>query len=127
MIAIPVFGYKSHISIDRRYGFIRAAAVTSASHPDGRMLRQVIDRQNTGSEVWADSAYRSQRNEAWLDERMLTSRIHRRKPKGKSMPIAIARANAAKFGPGSSMCSPIRRTGSACSSAPSASRGRRQN
>ena len=96
MIAIPVFGYKSHISIDRRYGFIRAAAVTSASHPDGRMLRQVIDRQNTGSEVWADSAYRSQRNEAWLDERMLTSRIHRRKPRGKSMPIAIARANAAK-------------------------------
>jgi IS5 family transposase len=96
MIATPVFGYKSHISIDRRYGFIRAAAVTSASHPDGRMLRQVIDRENTGSEVWADSACRSQSNEAWLADRMLTSRIHRRKPKGKSMPIATARANAAK-------------------------------
>ena len=96
MIALPVFGYKSHISIDRRYGFIRAAAVTSASHPDGRMLRQVIDRQNTGSEVWADSAYRSQSNEAWLADRMLTSRIHRRKPKGKPMPSATARANAAK-------------------------------
>ena len=74
MIALPVFGYKSHISIDRRYGFIRAAAVTSAAHPDGRMLRQVIDRENTGSEVWADSAYRSQSNEAWLADRMLTSR-----------------------------------------------------
>jgi IS5 family transposase len=96
MIAIPVFGYKSHISIDRRHGFIRAAAVTSASHPDGRMLRQVIDRENTGSEIWADSAYRSQSNEAWIADRMLTSRIHRRKPKGKSMPIATARANAAK-------------------------------
>ena len=80
MIALPVFGYKSHISIDRRYGFIWAAAVTSASHPDGRMLRQVIDRQNTGSEVWADSAYRSQGNEAWLAGRMLTSRIHRQWP-----------------------------------------------
>lgn len=96
MIAIPVFGYKSHISIDRRYGFIRAAAVTSASHPDGRMLRQVIDRQNTGSEVWADSAYRSQGNEAWLADRLLTSRIHRRKPNGKAMPVAIARTNATK-------------------------------
>ena len=41
---------------------------------------------------WTDLA----QAEAWLDERMLTSRIHRRKPKGKSMPIAIARANAAK-------------------------------
>ncbi|WIJ27136.1 transposase [Devosia sp. RR2S18] len=82
--------------MDRRYGFIRAAAVTSANHPDGRTLRQVIDRQNTGSEVWADSAYRSQSNEAWLADRMLTSRIHGRKPKGKPMPIATARANAAK-------------------------------
>lgn len=77
-------------------GFIRAAAVTSASHPGGRMLRQVTDRQNTGSEVWANSAYRSQSNEAWLSERMLTSRIHRRKPKGKPMPTATARANAVK-------------------------------
>lgn len=96
MIATPVFGYKSQFSINRRHGFIRAAAVTSASHPDGRMLRQVIDRENTGSEVWADSAYRLQSNEAWLAERMLTSRIHRRKPKGKPMPIATARANAVK-------------------------------
>ena len=39
MIAIPTFGYKSHIAIDRRYGFIRSFAVTSAAHGDGRMLR----------------------------------------------------------------------------------------
>jgi len=31
MIAVPVFGYKSHISIDRRFGFIRESVVTSAS------------------------------------------------------------------------------------------------
>ena len=30
-IAIPVPGYKSHIAIDRRYGFIRAYAVTDAA------------------------------------------------------------------------------------------------
>lgn len=95
MIAIPVFGYKSHISIDRRYGFIRGAAVTSASSPDGQMLRQVTDRMNTGSEVRTDSAYRSRSNEAWLEDRMLTCRIHRRKPKGKPMPIVSVRANAA--------------------------------
>lgn len=96
MIALPVFGYKSHITIDRRYGFIRGAAVTASTAADGRMLRQVIDRENTGSDVWADSAYRSQSNEKWLADRMLTSRIHRRKPKGKPMPKTMARANAAK-------------------------------
>ncbi|MFC6623821.1 IS5 family transposase [Novosphingobium panipatense] len=96
MIALPVFGYKSHISIDRRFGFIREMAVTSASAADGRLLRQVVTTDNTGSEVWADSAYRSKRNEKWLSDRMLTSRIHRRKPKGKPMRKATARANAAK-------------------------------
>ncbi|WP_255540007.1 transposase [Acidiphilium sp. C61] len=37
-IALPVFGYKSHIAIDRRFGFIHESAVTSAAQPDGRML-----------------------------------------------------------------------------------------
>ena len=86
----------SHISIDRRFGFIRESAVTSASAADGRQLRRLISRENTASDVWADSAYRSQRNEKWLAERMLTSRVHRRKPAGKPMPGNVARANAKK-------------------------------
>jgi transposase, IS5 family len=96
MIAVPVFGYKSHIGIDRRHGFIREAAVTSASAADGRMLRQLVTTDNTSSEVWADSAYRSQKNEKWLASKMLASRIHRRKPTGKPMPEATAKANARK-------------------------------
>jgi IS5 family transposase len=95
-IALPVFGYKSHIAIDRRFGFIRESAATSASHADGRMLPRLVTTDNTSSEVWADSAYRSQKNEKWLASRMLVSRIHRRKPAGKPMPQNIARANAAK-------------------------------
>jgi hypothetical protein len=69
-IATPVFGYKSHISIDRRFGFIRKAAVTSAVESDGRQLRRVIDTANTASNVWADSACRSTTNEAWLKANM---------------------------------------------------------
>lgn len=128
MIALPVFGYKNHISIDRRYWFIRAGEVISAAHADGRMLRHVI-AENRSSEVWADTEYRPTTNEAWLADRMLTSRVHRRKPKGKPMPKATACANAAKFAirPGSSMCSRSRKTGSGCSSAPSASSGQSRN
>ncbi len=95
-IALPVFGYKSHIAIDRRFGFIRECAVTSASHADGRMLPKLATTQNTSSELWADSAYRSQKNEKWLASKMLVSRIHRRKPAGRPMPQNIARANAGK-------------------------------
>jgi IS5 family transposase len=95
-IATPVFGYKSHISIDRRYGFIRKAKVTSAAQSDGRQLAHVIDTNNTAGDVWADTAYRSKKNERWLARNMLKSRIHHRKPKGKAMPEKTARANAAK-------------------------------
>lgn len=95
-IALPVFGYKSHIVIDRRFGFIRGCAVTSASHADGRMLPKLVTTKNTSSEVWADSAYRSRKNEKWLASKMLVSRIHRRKPAGRPMPKHIARANAGK-------------------------------
>lgn len=95
-IAVPVFGYKSHIAIDRRYGFIRESAVTAASAADGRMLRHLVTTENTSSEVWADSSYRSRKNETWLASKSLTSRIHRRKPAGKPMPPATARANARK-------------------------------
>ena len=96
MIATPTFGYKSHISIDRRFGFIRASVTTSAADADGRQLRHVISTENTGSDVWADSAYCSQSNEQWLAKRMPTSRIHQRKPKGKPMTEATRRANARK-------------------------------
>ena len=96
MIAVPVFGYKSHMAIDRRFGFIRTAAVTTASAADGRMLKRLVTTENTSSEVWADSAYRSRSHEKWLAGKMLASRIHRRKPAGKPMPPVTARANARK-------------------------------
>lgn len=95
-IAIPTFGYKSSVSICRTFGFIRKAKVTDAARFDGRMLRDVVTSANTASDVWADTAYRSQANEAWLKRQSRVSRIHRKKPRGKPMPERTARANAAK-------------------------------
>ena len=95
-IAIPYYGYKSHIAIDRRYRFIRTCVVTNAARYDGHILPEVITRDNTSSEVWADSAYRSQDNEAFLKENSLLSRIHRKKPRGKPMPAHISRGNGTR-------------------------------
>jgi transposase, IS5 family len=95
-IAIPSFGYKSSVSICRTFGFIRKCKVTDGARFDGRMLRDVVTNDNTASDVWADTAYRSQANEAWLKRQSRVSRIHRRKPRGKPMPEPTARANAAK-------------------------------
>ena len=60
------------------------------------MLRRLVTTENTSGNVWADSAYRSRKNEKWLSPKMLRSQIHRRKPTGKPMPPATARANAKK-------------------------------
>ena len=95
-IAIPSFGYKSSISICRTFGFIRKCKVTDGARFDGRMLRDVVTSDNTASDVWADTAYRSQANEAWLKRQSRVSRIHRKKPRGKPMPDHVRRGNATK-------------------------------
>lgn len=92
-IAVPAFGYKNCASIDRRHGFIRSFNVTSASAYDGAQLRNVLDKNNIGSTVWADTAYRSKKNEAWLERHRYFSDIHHKKPKGRPMSEAMARAN----------------------------------
>ena len=95
-IAIPSFGYKSSISICRTFGFIRKCKVTDGARFDGRMLRDVVTSDNTASDVWADTAYRSQANEAWLKRQARVSRIHRKKPRGKPISERTSKANAAK-------------------------------
>jgi transposase, IS5 family len=65
-LAIPAFGYKNHVSIDRCHGLIRKWTATDAAAYDGARPAEVLDRENTASEVWADTAYRSAKNEEHL-------------------------------------------------------------
>jgi IS5 family transposase len=95
-IMVPAFGYKNHLSTDRRHGLIRKWTVTDAAATDGRRLAEVIDRSNTASPVWADTAYRSRQNEGLISRLGLASRIHFRKPPGKPMPEPARQANAAR-------------------------------
>ena len=73
-----------------------AARPQSAAHEGARLREGLIDIANTASEVWADSAYRSAANERFLDKAGKVSRIHHKKPRGKPMPHAVSRANAAR-------------------------------
>ena len=122
-IAIPSFGYKSSIAICRRYGFIRRGKVTNGARFDGRMLRDVVINDNTASNVWADTAYRSRSNEAWLTSigRVRSPRAGRcqRAPRAPTPP-------SPPCVPASTTCSPGRRTRWRCSSAPSALRAPRR-
>lgn len=46
--------------------------------------------------MWADSAYRSKQNEAFMETQGFVSHVHRRKPAGKPMPDHIRRGNATR-------------------------------
>src|SRR6202045_5333805 len=74
-LAVPAFGYKNHLGIDRRHRLIRRWTVTDAARYDGALLSELIDRNNTAGDVWADTAYRSKANEKFLADRLLRSQI----------------------------------------------------
>ncbi len=74
-LAIPEFGYQNHISADRRHRLIRRWLVTDAAAHAGTRLADLLDPGNTAAGVWADTGYRSIKNEYLLRQRMLVSHI----------------------------------------------------
>ena len=46
--------------------------------------------------MWADTGYRSQKNETFVARNGFVSPIHRKKPKGKAMPEVVRRTNNTK-------------------------------
>jgi transposase, IS5 family len=93
-IAVPIFGYKSHLGIDRAHGLIRTWTVTHAAAHEGGQLGALLDAANTASGVWADTAYRSAVNLELLARRGRVGHLQRKKPRGKPMPRHVAHGNA---------------------------------
>ena len=90
------YGYKNHISIDRKHKLIRRYAETDASVHDSQKLDEVLDKANTSNEVWADSAYRSVESEAKLKAKGYMSRIHRRGARNHPLPKRQQAANTTR-------------------------------
>jgi len=87
------FGYKNHVNVDRRHKLIRRYQVTDAAVHDSQVIDDVIDDDNTASDVWADSAYRSAEIEAKLAEKGLRSRIHRKAHRNRPLTKRETQAN----------------------------------
>ena len=71
-------GTKNHVNVDRRHKLIRRDTVSDAAVHDSQAIEDVLDDDNTASDVWADSACRSAEIEKKLENRGLKSRIHRK-------------------------------------------------
>src|SRR3712207_2043111 len=90
------YGYKNHVSIDRRHELVRRYAVTDAARHDSQELDALLDPDNTASDVWADSAYRSAAIERRLAERGRTSRIHRRPARNRPLTARARQGNTTR-------------------------------
>ncbi len=83
-VAISVFGYQNHISIDRGFGLIRKWSATDAAAYEGSRLREgLLDKSNKAAGVWADTAYHSTANEAFKEKNGLRSHCIARSPRGE--------------------------------------------
>ena len=90
------YGYKNHVSVDRKHKIIRRYSETDASVHDSQKLDEVLDKSNTSNEVWADSAYRSAETEAKLKEQGYKSRIHRRSVRNHALSERQQAANTTR-------------------------------
>jgi len=90
------FGYKNHINIDAEHGFIRRYHVTAAWVHDSQALGAVLDPDNSGGEVWADSAYRDEKVEVGLAALGHVSQIHERAYRNRPLTEEQKAANRSK-------------------------------
>ena len=96
---------KQHLRIKQFYGTSENAVktqiwiavsvyrVTDAAVHDSQVVEDILDPDNTASDVWADSAYRSAEIEAKLEDKGLKSRIHRKGHRDKPLSEREKRGN----------------------------------
>ena len=79
------YGDKNHINVDRRHKLVRDHDVSDAAVHDSQVLDQILDDDNTASDVRADSADRSAEIKEKLKDKGLRSRIHRKGKRNKPL------------------------------------------
>ena len=128
-LAIPVFGYQNHISLDRGFGFIRKWSATDAAAYEGRRLRDgLLDKPTRrGASGQTPLTDRPPTRSSWKGTASSAMSIvrGRRGARCRKRSGAPTTPNQ-KSVRASSMSSPSRRIGWVCSSGPSGSRERRR-
>jgi IS5 family transposase len=90
------YGYKDHVKVDTDSKLIKAYEVTDASVHDSQVVGQLLDKTDAGTDLHADSAYRSAEIEQTLQERRVRSRIHEKAYRDQPLTNAQIRSNRAK-------------------------------
>ena len=90
------YGYKNHVSTDRRHKLVRRYTVTDAATHDSQVIGELLDPDNTASLVWGDKAYRSKEIEELLESLGYKSRIMRKGSAAKKLTKREEQGNRTK-------------------------------
>jgi IS5 family transposase len=73
----PYYGYKAHVSVDVRDGYVIGGHVTPANIADTTELETLLEKLNLpkGTMIFADKGYASEKNRTVLQEKKLNSGI----------------------------------------------------
>ena len=79
------FGYKDHVKVDKKTKLIMAYEVTDASVHDSQPLADLLDNNDEGKELYADSAYSGEPIAEEISKRKIKNRIHEKGYRGKPL------------------------------------------
>lgn len=77
------YGYKLHASVDKRHKLVRKVIITNAAVSDSVVFEELLDPNNTRSDVFADRGYSSAEREAMLTAAGWRAQIQRKSSANK--------------------------------------------
>ena len=79
------FGYKDHAKVDTKGKFVKKYVVTDASVHDSQALDALLDEEDAGQPLYADSAYTGVNQEETIAKNKMKNEVHEKGCKGKPL------------------------------------------
>ncbi len=70
------YGYKNHTKVDNKGKFIKKYTVTNAAVHDSQALDDLLDEEDKGQDLYADSAYTGEKQEETISKYEMKNKVH---------------------------------------------------
>jgi IS5 family transposase len=90
------YGYKNHVKVDSKSKIIKTYVVSSAEVHDSQEIEELLNEDDEGQPIYADSAYRSEEIEDAVKQKGLKSRIHEKGYRNRPLTNTQKKSNRKK-------------------------------
>lgn len=90
------YGYKNHAKVDTKSKLIKTFVVTSASVHDSQATNDLLDENDEGQELYADSAYTGENQEKIITKAKMINKVHEKGYRNKPLTDEQKKSNTKK-------------------------------